>query len=74
MENYLQNKEKFSKMQRMNFTQEDFDNMYEDENSYGGYIPNQKKSKEKDGIKQKDKIKQDRNKLREAKRAWEEAE
>ena len=58
----------------MNFTQEDFDNMYEDENSYGGYIPNQKKSKEKDGIKQKDKIKQDRNKLREAKRAWEEAE
>ena len=74
MENYLQNKEKFSKMQRMNFTKEDFDNMYEDENSYGGYIPNQKKSKEKDGIKQKDKIKQDRNKLREAKRAWEEAE
>ena len=61
-------------MQRMNFTQEDFDNLYEDENSYGGYIPNQKKSKEKDGIKQKDKIKQDRNKLREAKRAWEEAE
>ena len=73
MENYLQNKEKFSKMQRMNFTKEDFDNMYEDENSYGGYIPNQKKSKEKDGIKQKDKIKQYR-KLREAKRAWEEAE
>ena len=73
MENYLQNKEKCSKMRRMNFTQEDFDNMYEDENSYGGYIPNQKKSKEKDGIKQKDKIKQDRNKLREAKRAWEES-
>ena len=72
MEKNLQNKEKCTKMQRMNFTQEDFDSMYEDEDNYGGYIPNQKKSKDKDASKQRDKSKQDRNKLREAKRTWEE--
>lgn len=59
-------------MQNMNFKQEDLDNMYEDEDCYGGYIHNQKKSKDKDVIKQRDKSKQDRNKLREAKRTWEE--
>ena len=43
------------------------DELYDDENSYGGFVPMQKKQKETEVKPSKDKQKQDRSKLREAK-------
>lgn len=51
----------------------DLDSLYDDEDSYGGFIPKQKKQKESEVNPRQDKLKQDRNKLREAKRTWEDA-
>jgi len=48
------------------------DELYDDENSYGGFVPMQKKQKEAEVKPSKDKQKQDRSKLREAKRGWKE--
>ena len=48
------------------------DEIYDDENSYGGFVPMQKKQKETEVKPSKDKYKQDWSKLREAKRLWEE--
>jgi len=48
------------------------DELYDDENSYGGFVPMQKKQKETEVKPSKDKQKQDRSKLREAKRDWKE--
>jgi len=50
----------------------DLDSLYDDEDSYGGFIPKQKKQKESEVNTRQDKLKQDRSKLREAKRTWEE--
>ena len=50
----------------------DLDSIYDDEDSYGGFIPKQKKQKESEVNTRQDKLKQDRSKLREAKRTWEE--
>ena len=50
----------------------DLDSLYDDEDSYGGFIPKQKKQKESEVNPRQDKLKQDRSKLREAKRTWEE--
>jgi len=49
----------------------DLDSLYDDEDSYGGFIPKQKKQKESEVNTRQDKLKQDRSKLREAKRTWE---
>ena len=46
------------------------DELYDDENSYGGFVTMQKKQKETEVKPSKDKQKQDRSKLREAKRDW----
>ena len=46
--------------------------LYDNEDSYGGFIPMPKKQKETEVKPVNDKNKKDRYKLREAKRTWEE--
>ena len=48
------------------------DELYDDEDSYGGFVPMQKKQKETEVKPVNNKDKKDRYKLREAKRNWEE--